>query len=257
MPRADRIVEPVPAAMARTPGPPADAAVRVAVVLLSGGLDSATAAAWAMRRGYRLAALSIAYGQRHAVELEAARDVAAALGIADHVVLPVDLAAFGGSALVDPSTPVPTGRSEAEMTAGIPPTYVPARNTVLLALALAFAETRGAEAIVLGVNAIDYSGYPDCRPEFIAAFGEVARLGTKVGVEGRPVAILAPLVTLSKAEIIRLGLDLGLDYGLTTSCYAPDPAGRPCGACDSCRIRTAGFAAVNASDPRCDRIRRG
>jgi 7-cyano-7-deazaguanine synthase len=172
-------------------------------------------------------------------------------------VLPVDLAAFGGSALVDPSTPVPTGRSEAEMTAGIPPTYVPARNTVLLALALAFAETRGAEAIVLGVNAIDYSGYPDCRPEFIAAFGEVARLGTKVGVEGRPIAILAPLVTLSKAEIIRLGLDLGLDYGLTTSCYAPDPAGRPCGACDSCRIRAAGFAAVNASDPRCDRIRRG
>jgi 7-cyano-7-deazaguanine synthase len=223
---------------------------RCALVLLSGGLDSATAAAWARARGFRLAALSIAYGQRHHVELDAARAVAAALGITDHVVLPVDLAAFGGSALVDPTIPVPAGRTAAEMAAGIPSTYVPARNTVFLALALACAETRGADAIVLGVNAVDYSGYPDCRPEYLAAFAEVARLGTRAGVEGRPIEFLAPLVTLTKAEIIRLGLDLGVDYGLTTSCYDPDPSGRPCGGCDSCRIRAAGFAAAGASDPR-------
>ncbi len=224
---------------------------RRAVVLLSGGLDSATAAAWARARGFRLTALSIAYGQRHHVELEAARAVAAALGITDHTVLPVDLAAFGASALVDPSIPVPTGRTDAELAEGIPSTYVPARNTVFLALALACAESRGADAIVLGVNVVDYSGYPDCRPEYLAAFAEVARLGTRAGVEGRPIGILAPLVTMTKAEIIRLGLDLGLDYGLTTSCYAPDLAGRPCGGCDSCRIRAAGFAAAGAADPRC------
>ena len=228
----------------------AETASPSAVVLLSGGLDSATAAAWATSKGYRLSALSIDYGQRHRCELDAAKNVAASLGISDHVVLPIDLAAFGGSALVDPSMPVPKDRADADIGHGIPVTYVPARNTVFLSLALAMAETRGAGAIVLGVNAIDYSGYPDCRPEFLAAFGEVARLGTKAGVEGRPIELVAPLVTLSKAEIIRLGLSLGLDYGLTTSCYDPDIDGRPCGRCDSCLLRAAGFAAVGATDPR-------
>ena len=228
----------------------AETASPSAVVLLSGGLDSATAAAWATSKGYRLSALSIDYGQRHRCELDASRAVAEALGIRDHVVLPIDLAAFGGSALVDPSMPVPKNRSDADIGLGIPVTYVPARNTVFLSLALAMAETRGAGAILLGVNAIDYSGYPDCRPEFLAAFGEVARLGTKAGVEGRPIELVAPLVTLSKAEIIRLGLSLGLDYGLTTSCYDPDIDGRPCGRCDSCLLRAAGFAAVGATDPR-------
>ena len=184
-----------------------------AVVLLSGGLDSATAAAWAKAEGYALSALSIAYGQRHAVELAAAREVAAALGITDQVVLEVDLAAFGGSALVDPAATVPKGRSDAEMASGIPATYVPARNTVFLSLAL-------------------------------------ARLATKAGVERHGPRILAPLVSLSKAEIIRLGHSLGLDYGLTTSCYDPGPAGRPCGECDSCRLRAAGFAAAGLDDPR-------
>ena len=221
-----------------------------AIVLLSGGLDSATAAAWARDQGYRLSALSFDYGQRHRVELAAAHEVAAALGIADHVVLKLDLAAFGGSALVDPGLPVPKDRSDTAIAHGIPVTYVPARNTVFLSLALAMAEARGAEAIVLGVNAIDYSGYPDCRPEFLAAFAEVARLGTKAGVEGRPIEIVAPLVLLSKAEIIALGISLGLDYRLTTSCYDPDADGRPCGRCDSCLIRAAGFHAVGASDPR-------
>ena len=222
----------------------------VAVVLLSGGLDSATAAAWARHQGYRLSALSCDYGQRHRVELDCARDVAVALGVADHVVLPLDLAAFGGSALVDPAMPIPKDRSDTAIALGIPSTYVPARNTVFLSLALAMAETRGAEAIVLGVNAVDYSGYPDCRPEFLAAFAEVARLGTKAGVEGRAIEIVAPLVALSKAEIIALGLSLGLDYRLTTSCYDPDAGGRPCGHCDSCQIRAAGFRAAGATDPR-------
>ena len=232
---------------------PEDAAKNVvpsAVVLLSGGLDSATAAAWAAREGYRLSALSIDYGQRHRCELDASRAVAQALGISDHVVLPIDLAAFGGSALVDPSTPVPKDRSDTDIGHGIPVTYVPARNTVFLSLALAMAETRSAGAIVLGVNAIDYSGYPDCRPEFLTAFQEVARLGTKAGVEGRSIELVAPLVTLSKAEIIRLGLSLGLDYGLTTSCYDPDVRGSPCGRCDSCLLRAAGFATIGATDPR-------
>jgi 7-cyano-7-deazaguanine synthase len=223
---------------------------RSAVVLLSGGLDSATAAAWALDAGYRLSALSVDYGQRHRVELDAARDVARALRIHDHAVLRIDLAAFGGSALVDPGATVPKGRCDAEIGLGIPVTYVPARNTVLLSLALAMAEARAAGAIVLGVNAIDYSGYPDCRPEFLAAFAEVARLGTKAGVEGRSIRLEAPLVTLTKAEIIRLGIALGLDYGLTSSCYDPGADGRPCGACDSCRLRAAGFAAAGATDPR-------
>lgn len=223
-----------------------------AVVLLSGGLDSATAAAWAAARGIRLSALSIDYGQRHRVELDAARAVARSLAISDHVVAGVDLAAFGGSALVDDAIPVPQGRSGAEIARGIPATYVPARNTVFLSLALAMAETRGATAIVLGINAVDYSGYPDCRPEYLAAFARMATLATRAGVEGRPLEFLAPLVNLSKAEIIRLGLSLGVDYGLTTSCYAPDPRGRPCGTCDSCQIRAAGFVAAAAADPRCD-----
>jgi 7-cyano-7-deazaguanine synthase len=229
---------------------PVDGRGRAAVVLLSGGLDSATAAAWARDRGFRLAALSIDYGQRHRVELSAARDVAAALGIEDHVVLPIDLAVFGGSALVDTSLAVPKHRSLAEVARGIPSTYVPARNTVFLALALAMAETRGADALVIGVNAVDYSGYPDCRPEFLAAFSRVAGLATKAAVEGRPTEILAPLVSLTKAEIIALGRGLGLDYGLTTSCYDPAPSGRPCGGCDSCLLRAAGFAAAGAADPR-------
>jgi 7-cyano-7-deazaguanine synthase len=186
------------------------------------------------------------------VELDAARAVARALGIADHVVLPVDLAAFGGSALVDAAIPVPKGRDEAAIASGIPATYVPARNTVFLALALAMAETRGADAIVLGINAVDYSGYPDCRPEYLAAFARMATLATKAGVEGRPLEFLAPLVDLTKEAIIRLGLSLGLDYGLTTSCYDPGADGRPCGSCDSCRIRAAGFTAAGAVDPRCD-----
>jgi 7-cyano-7-deazaguanine synthase len=181
--------------------------------------------------------------------------VARALGITDHVVLPIDLAAFGGSALVDAAIPVPKGRDEAAIASGIPTTYVPARNTVFLALALAMAETRGAETIVLGVNAVDYSGYPDCRPEFVAAFERLAALATKAGVEGRPTRILAPLQSLSKAAIIRLGIDLGIDYGLTTSCYDPAADGRPCGACDSCLLRAAGFAAAGAADPRVDPAR--
>lgn len=221
-----------------------------AVVLLSGGLDSATAAAWAIDRGYRLSALSVDYGQRHRCELESARAVAAALGITDHAVIRVDLAAFGGSALVDAAIDVPKGRSDTEIGHGIPTTYVPARNTVFLALALAMAETRGAEALVLGVNAIDYSGYPDCRPEFLDAFSKLAQLATKAGTEGKPLEIVAPLIDLSKEAIIRLGLSLGLDYGLTTSCYDPDATGRPCGRCDSCLLRAAGFAAAGAVDPR-------
>ncbi len=227
-------------------GPPTAPA---AIVLLSGGLDSATAAAWAGSKGFRLSALSIDYGQRHRVELDRARATAAALGISDHLVLPVDLAAFGGSALVDDAIPVPKERSSDEIGRGIPTTYVPARNTVFLGLALAMAETRAAEALVIGVNAVDYSGYPDCRPEFVEAFARLARLATRAGVEGRPLDVLAPLATLSKAEIIALGLSLGVDYALTSSCYDPAPDGFPCGGCDSCRLRAAGFAAVGIPDP--------
>ena len=223
---------------------------RRAVVLLSGGLDSATAAAWAVSRGFRLHALSIDYGQRHRVELEAARRLAASLGVEDHLIMRVDLAAFGGSALVSAAAAVPKDRSPAEISHGIPPTYVPARNTVFLSLALALAEARDADAIVLGINAVDYSGYPDCRPEYLHAFAAMARLGTKAGVEGRPVEFLAPLVRLTKADIIRLGLSLGVDYGLTTSCYDPASDGGPCGRCDSCHIRAAGFAAAGVADPR-------
>lgn len=215
-----------------------------AVVLLSGGLDSATVLALARSRGFDCLALSVRYGQRHSAELDAAAKIARTLGAREHRVMTVDLAGIGGSALTDPSATLPTAPAE-----GIPPTYVPARNTLLLSLALAFAEVRGAEDIFIGVNAVDYSGYPDCRPQFIAAFGRLAALATKAGVEGGRIEIHAPLVTLSKAEIIRTGLSLGVDYAATVSCYQADAAGRACGECDSCRIRAQGFAALGAADP--------
>lgn len=215
-----------------------------AVVLLSGGLDSATVLAIAREEGYACHALSVHYGQRHVAELDAAARVAQALGAVEHRVMGVDLAEIGGSALTDPSIDVPSSP-----TAGIPVTYVPARNTLMLSLALGFAEVRGAEAIYIGVNAIDFSGYPDCRPPFIAAFAEVARLGTRAGVEGRPIEIRAPLSVLSKAQIIREGLRLGVDYSLTVSCYQADADGRACGRCDSCRLRLEGFIASGIADP--------
>ena len=221
-----------------------------AIVLLSGGLDSATTAAWALAEGYEVTAISFDYGQRHRIELQAAKAVASDFGISDHITLAIDLAAFGGSALVDQSIAVPKKRSEDVISNGIPVTYVPARNTVFLSLALALAETRNASSIILGVNSIDYSGYPDCRPEFLNAFESLANLATKSGVEGTHLTVLAPLVSLTKTEIIRLGLSLHVDYGLTTSCYDPRETGQPCGECDSCLIRAAGFAAVNIPDPR-------
>lgn len=217
-----------------------------AVVLLSGGLDSYTTAAMARADGYRLFALTVRYGQRHARELEAARAVAARLGVVRHLEVDVDLSAFGGSSLTT-DAPVPKDRPLDD--AGIPSTYVPARNTVFLALALAWAEALGAGDIFIGVNALDYSGYPDCRPEFLAAFERLASLATARGVGGGAFRVHAPLVALSKAEIIRAGVALGLDYGLTHSCYDPGPAGRPCGRCDSCRIRAAGFAQAGVPDP--------
>ena len=217
-----------------------------AVVLLSGGLDSATAAAIAVREGFEIYALTVAYGQRHACEIEAARAVAHALGAARHVELQVDLAAFGGSALTS-SAEVPKDRPLDA--ADIPSTYVPARNTVFLSLALAWAETLGAWDLVIGVNALDYSGYPDCRPEFIEAFERLAALATKAGVEGARLTIHAPLIRMTKAEIIRTGIGLGVDYALTHSCYDPDAAGRPCGHCDSCLLRAKGFAEAGIPDP--------
>jgi 7-cyano-7-deazaguanine synthase len=217
-----------------------------AVVLLSGGLDSYTAAAMARADGYQLYGLTVRYGQRHARELEAARAVAARLGIARHLEVDVDLSAFGGSSL---TTDAPVPKDRPLDGAGIPSTYVPARNTVFLALALAWAEALGADDIFIGVNALDYSGYPDCRPEFLAAFERLAMLATARGVAGAACRVHAPLIAMSKAEIIARGVALGLDYGLTHSCYDPDPAGRPCGRCDSCRIRAAGFAQAGVVDP--------
>lgn len=219
---------------------------RTAVVLLSGGLDSYTAAAIADRKGFALRALTVRYGQAHADELEAARRVARDLGVREHLEIGVDLAAFGGSALTG-SMPVPTDRPLDA--AEIPPTYVPARNTVLLALALGWAEALGARDLFIGANAVDYSGYPDCRPEYVAAFERLAALATRAGVEGARLRVHAPLISLSKADIIRRGLEMGLDYGLTHSCYAPGPGGRPCRRCDSCRIRAHGFKAAGAPDP--------
>jgi 7-cyano-7-deazaguanine synthase len=218
-----------------------------AVVLLSGGLDSTTAAAVAKSERWELYGLTIRYGQLHACEIEAARRVAASLEFARHVELDIDLAAFGGSALTGDGQ-VPKDRPLDEP--GIPATYVPARNTVFLSLALAWAETLGAGCIVIGVNALDYSGYPDCRPEYIAAFERLAALATRAGVEGRPLRIWAPLQQLDKAAIIRLGVKLGVDYSLTHSCYDPRPGGAPCGRCDSCRLRAKGFAEAGLDDPR-------
>jgi 7-cyano-7-deazaguanine synthase len=217
---------------------------RAAVVLLSGGLDSATALALAREQGYACYALSVDYGQRHLAELEAARRVARSLGAMEHRVMRVDLAGIGGSALTDLSLPVPEQPS-----AGIPITYVPARNTIMLSLALAWAEVLGARDIFVGVNVLDSSGYPDCRPEFIAAFQALARLATKAGVEGTPCTLHAPLIELTKAEIVREGVRLGVDYGQTVSCYQADPQGRACGVCDACRLRRSGFEAAGLADP--------
>jgi 7-cyano-7-deazaguanine synthase len=220
-----------------------------AVILTSGGLDSTTVLAIARQQGYRLYSLSFAYGQRHDFELEAARKVAAAMGVRRHLVLNIDLGQIGGSALTD-DIEVPKDRSPEAMEAGIPVTYVPARNTIFLSYALAWAEVLPASDIFIGVNAVDYSGYPDCRPEFIAAYEKMANLATKAGVEGQaPLTIHAPLMKLSKGEIIRKGVTLGVDYAITHSCYDPDPAGRACGACDSCLLRHQGFVEAGLLDP--------
>jgi len=217
-----------------------------AVLLLSGGLDSYTAGAMVRAEGYELYALSVRYGQVHALEIAAAREVARDLGVKRHIELEVDLASFGGSALVGDGE-IPKDRDLGR--ADIPSTYVPARNTIFLSLALGWAEVVGAEAIVLGVNALDYSGYPDCRPEYLEAFERLAALATRAGVDGQPLKILAPLLRLSKADIVRQGLGLGLRYELTLSCYDPDPAGLPCGRCDSCRLRARGFDEAGVVDP--------
>ena len=219
---------------------------REAVLLLSGGLDSYTAGAIASDEGFRLCALTVRYGQLHAAEVDAARRVARALDVVDHLVVEADLAAFGGSALTGDGA-VPKDRALDDQS--IPVTYVPARNTVLLSLALACAEARGARTLVIGVNALDYSGYPDCRPAFLDAFERLAALGTKTGAEGGAFRVLAPLVHLSKADIVRRGTALGVDYGLTHSCYDPSRDGRPCGRCDSCRLRARGFADAGLVDP--------
>jgi 7-cyano-7-deazaguanine synthase len=219
-----------------------------AVVLLSGGLDSATALAVAKNDGCECYCLSFRYGQRHEVELDAAAKVAESIDCRESRVIDIDLAAFGGSALTA-DIAVPKGRDEKEMAAHIPVTYVPARNTIFLSYALGWAEVLDARRIYLGVNAVDYSGYPDCRPEFIAAFEQLAALATKAGVEGRPVKLHTPLIALSKAEIIRLGVSLGVDYALTHSCYDPDKKGFACGECDSCVLRRKGFLAAGVPDP--------
>jgi 7-cyano-7-deazaguanine synthase len=216
-----------------------------AVILLSGGLDSATCLAEARHRGFSAYCLSFDYGQRHRAELDAATRIAAALGAAEHRVLKLDLAQFGGSALTDPQLKVPV----AGVKPGIPITYVPARNTIMLSLALAWAEVLESRDIFVGVNAVDYSGYPDCRPEYIAAFEHMANLATKAGVEGEKLTLHAPLMARSKAEIIQLGQSLGVDYSLTVSCYQADEQGRACGLCDSCRLRREGFAVAGLPDP--------
>jgi 7-cyano-7-deazaguanine synthase len=220
-----------------------------AVVLLSGGLDSATVLASARSQGYELYALSFSYGQRHVWELEAAKHVAASIGVAQHRVAAIDLRVFGGSALTD-DIAVPKGRATEEMSGRIPVTYVPARNTIFLSFALAWAEVLGSSDIFVGVNALDYSGYPDCRPEFISAFEKMANLATKAGVEGRQsLKIHAPLIALSKAQIIARGIELGVDYSMTSSCYDPSSAGQPCGQCDSCLLRQKGFRENGIEDP--------
>jgi 7-cyano-7-deazaguanine synthase len=223
-------------------------AVKRAVVLLSGGVDSATCLALAREECFSPACLLVRYGQRHALELQHARQVAQAQGVSDVREVAVDLRAIGGSALTE-DVPVPMNRSEGERGRGVPVTYVPARNTVFLGLALGLAEVLGARDIFIGVNAVDYSGYPDCRPDFIRAFEALARLATRAGVEGEAFHIHAPLLSLSKADIIRTGVRLGVDYALTSSCYAPDAAGAACGRCDSCLIRAEGFRAAGIADP--------
>ena len=218
--------------------------MKSAVVLLSGGLDSATVLAMARRDGWQCYALSVDYGQRHRAELAAAARVAKALGAAEHRIVPLDLRVFGGSALTDDSIAVPTVPGE-----GIPVTYVPARNTIFLSLALAYAEVTGSGAIFTGANAVDYSGYPDCRPEYLAAFERMANLATKRAVEGHPLSILAPIVRMTKADIVRKGAGLGVDFSLTVSCYNADAEGRACNACDACRLRREGFRAAGLPDP--------
>jgi 7-cyano-7-deazaguanine synthase len=221
-----------------------------AVVLLSGGLDSSTTLAFAKRAGFETFALSFRYGQRHEWELEAARRVAKSIGVAQHVVAEIDLRMFGGSALTSADIAVPKGRSAGEMSHGIPVTYVPARNTIFLSFALAWAEVLGTSDIFIGVNALDYSGYPDCRPEYIEAFERMANLATKEGVEGRQkLKIHAPLLQLTKAQIVRLGLELGVDYGITSTCYEPSSTGLACGHCDACLLRLKGFAENGMCDP--------
>ena len=220
-----------------------------AVVLLSGGLDSTTALAIARDTGYACYAMTFRYGQRHGVEIEAARQVAEAMDVAGHIVVDIDLRVIGGSALTD-DIDVPKARDQAESAAEIPVTYVPARNTIFLSLALAWAEVIGSEDIFIGVNALDYSGYPDCRPEYLRAYQSMADLATRAGVEGRSkLRIHAPLIDMSKAEIVRRGLELGVDYSMTVSCYDPDENGRPCGRCEACSLRARGFAEAGAADP--------
>jgi 7-cyano-7-deazaguanine synthase len=221
-----------------------------AVVLLSGGLDSTTTLAIAQRGGYACYALTFQYGQRHAIEVDAAKRIATRLGVTEHILVPIDLRQFGGSALTS-DVPVPKNRAIDAMAHGIPSTYVPARNTIFLSFALAWAEVLGAFDIFLGVNALDYSGYPDCRPEYIAAFEKMAHLATKAGVEeGRALKIHTPLIQMTKAEIVRTGLELGVDFAQTTSCYDPLPDGSACGRCDSCLLRLKGFAENQMRDPR-------
>lgn len=219
-----------------------------AVLLLSGGLDSATVAAIAREMGYRLYALSIDYGQRHRFELASAENVASAAGVVEHKLISIDLSSLGGSALTD-EIEVPQGRSDDEIAGGIPVTYVPARNTIMLSVALGYAEVIGASEIFIGVNAVDYSGYPDCRPEFVAAYEKLANLATKAGVEGNRFRIHTPLIDMTKAQIIQRGTELGVDYGLTHTCYAPNEAGISCGQCDACVLRLKGFAEAGLVDP--------
>ncbi|MFO0966568.1 MAG: 7-cyano-7-deazaguanine synthase QueC [Gemmataceae bacterium] len=224
--------------------------VKPGIVLLSGGLDSTTTLATAQAEGFAVHALSFAYGQRHALEIEAAREIGRRMGVVEHVIVPIDLRVFGGSALTS-DIAVPKDRPLEEMSQGIPVTYVPARNTIFLAFALAFAEVRGAADIFLGVNALDYSGYPDCRPEYVQAFEAMANLALKAAVEGNlTMRIHTPLIHLTKAQIIERGLALGVDYGLTTSCYDPAPDGAACGRCDACLLRLKGFAERGLRDPR-------
>jgi 7-cyano-7-deazaguanine synthase len=219
-----------------------------AVVLLSGGLDSATVLACARAEGWACHTLAFRYGQRHSVELAAAAEISRTMGAASHRVLDIDLSALGGSSLTGHGD-VPKGRSELEIGGGIPTTYVPARNTVFLSLGLAWAEVLGATRIFIGVNAVDYSGYPDCRPEFVKAFEKLANLATRIGTEGAGLKVVAPLQKLTKAEIVRLGTKFGVDYSLTRSCYDPGPDGRPCLSCDSCQLRLAGFRQAGMEDP--------